>query len=194
MNPTVIEILTEEPSMEHFLRVLLPKILPEDYELDVTCFIRPHEGKSDLKKSIPRKLKAYPHFEHPIKVLIVHDQDSNDCQKLKNDLQALCSPSTIPVVIRIACRELENWYLGDFKAIEAVYPKVRADKFENKAKYRVPDDLHGSDEMERLVDDFSKSYASREIPKHMNLNSNNSYSFNQLLSGIQKLINLPSVQ
>jgi hypothetical protein len=191
MNQTVIEILTEEPSMEYFLKVILPKILPDDYQLGVNCFIRPHEGKSDLKKSIPRKIKAFPRLGYPVKVLILHDQDSNDCRKLKNDLQNLCSPSNIPILIRIACRELENWYLGDFKAIEAVYPKVKADKFKNKAKYRDPDDLHGSDEMERLTEEFSKSYASREIPKHMNLSSNNSPSFNQLLIGIQKLLDMP---
>jgi hypothetical protein len=58
MNPTVIEILTEELSMEELLRGLLPKILPPDYAVDVNCFIRSHEGKSDLQKSVPRKLRA----------------------------------------------------------------------------------------------------------------------------------------
>ncbi|MDX2282334.1 MAG: hypothetical protein NW218_22275 [Saprospiraceae bacterium] len=85
MNEQVIEILTEEPSMENFLRGILPHVLPEDYQVDVNCFIRPHEGKSDLKKSIPKKFKAYPNFGYPVKVLIIHDQDSNDCVQLKSD-------------------------------------------------------------------------------------------------------------
>lgn len=55
-----IEILVEEPSMEAVLKELLPKILPAPWELGVNCFIRSHEGKSDLKKSIPKKMKVFP--------------------------------------------------------------------------------------------------------------------------------------
>ncbi|MEZ4774357.1 MAG: DUF4276 family protein [Bacteroidia bacterium] len=174
--------------MEIFLREILPKILPEDYQLDVNCFIRPHEGKSHLKKSIPIKMKAYPRYPYPVKVLIVHDQDSNDCLILKKDLQALCN-SDIPVVIRIACRELENWYLGDFQAIEAVYPEIKAAKFEKKAKYRNPDIVFGSKELEGITKNFSKSHASREIPRYMNINNNQSPSFQHLILGLKKLIN-----
>lgn len=191
MNPTIIEILTEEPSMENFLRVILPKILPDDYQLDVNCFIHPHEGKSHLKKSIPRKIRAYPRYGYPVKVLIIHDQDSNDCVKLKNELIGLCDSNIeIPVIIRIACRELENWYLGDMYAIEAVYPETKASKLIEKAKYRNPDAVFGSFELERLTRNFSKSHASREIPKYMETDNNNSASFNHFVSGLDKLISM----
>lgn len=46
-----MEILVEDYSMEVFLKGLLPRILPEDFELGRNCFIYPHEGKSDLKKA-----------------------------------------------------------------------------------------------------------------------------------------------
>ena len=62
-----VEILTEEPSMENFLRGTLPHILPLGYVLDQNCFIRPHEGKSHLKKSIPRKVKAFVNYQWPVK-------------------------------------------------------------------------------------------------------------------------------
>lgn len=188
MNPQVLEILTEEASMENFLREILPKILPKDYQLDINCFIRPHEGKSHLKKSIPIKMKAYLRYPYPVKVLIVHDQDSNACLTLKKDLLDLCNVN-IPVVIRIACRELENWYLGDFHAIEAVYPEIKAAQFERKAKYRNPDIVFGSKELEGITKNFSKSLASREIPKHMNISKNTSPSFKHFLLGLTKLIN-----
>lgn len=183
-----LEILTEEASMENFLRTILPKILPSEYALDQNCFIHSHEGKSDLKKSIPKKLKAYPHFPNPVKLLIVHDQDSNDCKELKQELQSLCRQTQIPVLIRIACKELENWYLGDMQAIEKVYPKSKMTNLKNKRKFRDTDQIFGADELESLIIGFSKTYASREIPKHMKVDNNNSKSFNHLIEGIKKLL------
>lgn len=57
-----IEFLLEEASMANVLRELLPKILPDGYELEVNCFLRPHRGKTDLQKSIPRKVKGIQQF------------------------------------------------------------------------------------------------------------------------------------
>jgi uncharacterized membrane protein YheB (UPF0754 family) len=190
-NPVQLEILTEEPSMENFLREILPKILPFDYELDVNCFIHPHEGKSSLQKSIPKKVKAYPHYPNKVKLLIVHDQVSNNCKKLKKELLKLCSPhESKHVLVRIACKELENWYLGDLQAIQRVYPESKANKLAGKAIYRDPDKVQGSRELEKMTKNFSKSYASREIPKVMNIMSNTSKSFNHLITGINKILSL----
>lgn len=186
----ILEIFTEEPSMENFLRTLLPRILPTGIELDRNCFIRPHEGKSDLKRSLIRKIKAFPHFPRPVKLLVIHDQDSNDCLKLKEELNSICSilqPGDY--LIRIACRELENWYLGDLESVESIYPDSKAAGFVNRARFRNPDVLNGSEEMMRLSSRFSKSHASREMGKIINLEQNRSASFNQLLSGIIKITN-----
>lgn len=112
MSYKVLEILTEEPSMELFLQGILPRILPSDYVLGENCFIRPHQGKSDLKRSISKKMRAYLKYGYPVKVLILHDQDSNDCIALKSDLVALALAEThgnvLPYLVRIICRELEN--------------------------------------------------------------------------------------
>ncbi len=176
--------------MENFLRVILPKILPEDYALDTNCFIRPHEGKSDLQKSIRTKIKAWPHYGYPVKVLIIHDQDSNDCKQLKSSLLELFKDTTIPVIVRIACRELENWYLGDMPAIEAAYPDTKASSLKAKSKYRNPDKLFGAFEMNELTKNFGKTHASRVIPQYMEMDKNNSISFRHLLSGLRKLIDI----
>jgi hypothetical protein len=186
-NRCVIEILTEEPSMEHFLSGILPKVLPDDYKVDVNCFIRAHRGKSDLQKSIPNKMRAYPQFGYPVKVLIIHDQDSNDCKNLKNKITELCGMTTIPFVVRIACRELENWYLGQLAAIEKVYPETKASSLINKAKYRNPDLLHGANELNRMTQNFSKTQAAREISKHVDVNNNTSPSFNHTIRAIRHL-------
>ncbi|NJN77574.1 MAG: hypothetical protein HC803_03985 [Saprospiraceae bacterium] len=56
---TTVEILVEELSMKNVLDIILHQILPEGYVLGVNCFIRPHQGKSDLQKSIPIKVNAF---------------------------------------------------------------------------------------------------------------------------------------
>ena len=70
--------------MKVLLEVLLPKLLPAKVE----SLIIPHNGKSDLKRSIPVKLRGWQSPRD--KFIIVHDQDSNDCMKLKADLKLLC--------------------------------------------------------------------------------------------------------
>ena len=190
MNKDRVEILVEEKSMELFLENLLPKILPERYVLYVNCFIRPHEGKSHLSKSIPKKSRAYKHFNTPVKLIVVHDQDSNDCKNLKRKIEesVRANNEQIPLLIRIPCKELENWYLGDLKAIEGLYPKSRAERYINKAKFRIVDKLNGTEEMERLSKEFTKTFCAKNICAHMDIDSNSSTSFNQFVSGVRKFL------
>lgn len=184
-----IEFLLEEPSMANFLEIILPKILPDGFVLNENCFLRPHSGKSDLVKSIPRKVKVFSHFHEPAKIVIVHDQDSNNCISLKEELIGLCQNNgNCPVLIRIACRELEAWYLGDMDAIESVYGRFKADKYRNTAKFRNTDLCNPSDELTKIIPEFQKGYASKTIPKHMNIYKNNSDSFKQFVRGLNNFL------
>ena len=75
----MVVFLLEERSMESFLKGILPQIIMnEEYRLI------PHEGKGDLLKSIPNKLKGWsiPNT----KFVIIYDQDSNDCIDLKKQV------------------------------------------------------------------------------------------------------------
>jgi hypothetical protein len=190
MKDEQIEILLEEPSMMHFLEDILPFILPEGYVLGENCFLRPHQGKSELRKSIPRKMQVFSNFYRPAKVIIIHDQDSNDCRELKAQLQELCAmEGACPVLIRIACRELENWYLGDMDAIQGLYPDFPAEKMQRKAKYREVDNSFGSKELEKMIAGFQKTFAAKKIAFHMeDLSANRSESFQQTISGIQNFL------
>lgn len=94
----------------------------------------------------------------------------------------------LPVLVRIACRELEAWYLGDMDAIEKVYPRFKASQHRNKKKFRDPDHPNPSDELAKLIPEFGKTTAAREIPKHMDLENNRSVSFNHLISGIRRFL------
>jgi hypothetical protein len=77
--------LLEEPSLENVLKEILPKIIPD--EISFICI--PHQGKQDLAKSIPKKIRAFQ-FNPATKFVIVHDQDSHDCKKLKSELLEIC--------------------------------------------------------------------------------------------------------
>ena len=78
--------LLEEPSMKYLLDELLPRILPENVEFQTI----PHKGKQALERSIPRKLRGWTE-PGDVRFVILHDQDTKDCVKLKQDLMALCA-------------------------------------------------------------------------------------------------------
>ena len=80
----LLVFLLEEESMKALLELLLPRILPETVKF--RCI--PHEGKQDLEKSIPRKLKAWK--TPNTYFVIVRDKDSADCIELKQRLVTLC--------------------------------------------------------------------------------------------------------
>jgi hypothetical protein len=186
-----LEFLLEEPSMENVLKNILPIILPKNYQYNLNYFLRPHQGKSDLQKSIPNKMKRFSHFHEPVMLIILHDQDSNDCIRLKNELTELCKQhGQCPFFIRIVCRELESWYLGDMDAIEAAFPSFKAQHYKNKAKYRNPDLLNASDEISKLLPHFQKLDASMKISQHLKPEQNTSTSFKNFVSGIQKIFAL----
>lgn len=126
--------LLEEKSMQVLLEIILPLILPPTVEFKTI----PHSGKSDLQASIPRKLNAWN--EPDVKFVIVHDQDSADCIKLKAKLINLCVSSGKTCLVRIACKELESWYFGDLLALSKAYEKDFT-KLSLKRKYKVPDSI-----------------------------------------------------
>ncbi len=184
-----VEFLLEESSMVNVLTEILPKILPKEYQLNTNCFLRPHQGKSDLRKSIPNKVKAFSNSPEAVKIVILHDQDSNDCIELKRQIRELCTQSgDCPVLIRIVCKELEAWYLGNMNAIQAIYPRFKAPNYIKKAKFRNPDVCNAAEELRKIIPTFQKGNASREIPKFLNVEQNSSESFIQFRDGLRKFL------
>lgn len=175
--------LLEEESMKVLLDVLLPKILP----LDVDFICIPHEGKQDLEKSIPRKLKAW---RTSATFIIVRDKDGADCVELKKRLVGLCvQAGRGDSLIRIACHELEAWFLGDLAAVEKAFEIKKLSAYQQKYKFKEPDKLaNASEELEKLVKGYRKVSGARKIAQHMNIHQNYSHSFNCFISGVCRLI------
>ncbi|MDJ0533820.1 MAG: DUF4276 family protein [Xenococcaceae cyanobacterium MO_207.B15] len=172
--------------MKEMLKILLPKIIPD--KITYKCI--PHEGKQDLEKSIPIKLKAFP---KQTKFIILRDKDSGDCLKIKQQLFQLCQKANRPdTLIRIPCHELESWFLGDLVAVEKGL-KIKSGKLarlQQKAKYRNPDNIGSpKQELRKIAPNYQPITGSRAIAKHLNLCSNNSQSFQVFIQGLKKIIN-----
>lgn len=175
--------LLEEPSMKEFLERFLPRLSPG---LDFLCIT--HEGKQDLEKSIPRKLRA---FQQELFV-IVRDNDSADCLAIKARLQRICKrEGQSDALIRIACQELEACYLGALTVLADVYARPQLAELGRKEKYRNPDRLGSpSSELVKLVPEFRKLEGARRMGAAMPLieSLNRSKSFRVFVEGVRRII------
>ncbi len=169
------------------MKVLLEALLPRLYPgLSFQCV--PHEGKQDLEKSIPRKLRAWT--EPGVRFCIIRDNDGADCLALKRRLAALCAEAGRPeTLVRIACQELEAWYFGDPKAVARAY-ELNEERFVQKAKrsrFRDPDAITGpAQALTELVKEFQKVSGARRIGPHLG-RDNRSASYRMLLTGMDRL-------
>ena len=175
--------LLEEPSIVEVLRVLVPGLVPDD----VICRFVPHEGKSDLEKSIPRKLRAWR--TPGVRFVVVRDKDRGDCHVVKDKLLELCRKGRRPdTLVRIVCHHLESWYLGDLAAVEKAFELNGIARRQRQRKFRDPDVLPNAEqELRRLVPQYQKIAGSREIARHLNVGDNRSHSFGVFLSGVRSL-------
>jgi hypothetical protein len=156
-----VVFLLEEPSMKVFLQAWLPRIVPG--WLEGTDFLLvPHEGKSDLDRSVPVKLKAWR--EPGTRFVIVRDNDGADCISTKKRLLELIAGTGRTAVVRLICQELEGWNLADEVALRGAYP-THVKAVERFAR-RFPDPdacRKPSVELGRDIDEFQKQDAARRL-------------------------------
>lgn len=179
--------LLEEPSAKEMLKGILPNLLPQEIEIQYIVF----EGKQDLDNQLEKRLKGW---QTPNSVfLVMRDKDAGDCMKIKQALveKVRASGKEAVTLIRIACRELESFYLGDLRAVEQGLKIARLAERQQKAKYRTPDTLgNAAEELYKLTGKkYQKVSGSREISPYLKTDGTNySHSFNVLLRGIEKLL------
>jgi hypothetical protein len=181
-----IVFLLEEPSMKLLLECLLPRVFPgwalHDHFLCVA-----HEGKNDLRKSIPRKLRAWQ--QRGDRFVVVHDQDNSDCVALKQILVGLCTDAGRPdSLVRIVCRELEAWYIGDLDALSREYGEASLRHKDSRRRFRSPDSIDKpSHILEKLLPEFQKLSGARRMGMKISLDSNQSKSFATFVAGVQRV-------
>ena len=178
-----IVFLVEEYSMAVLLKGLLPRLYP-----DLAFLCISHEGKNDLGKSIPRKLRAWR--EPGVRFAVVRDNDGGDCRRLKTSLYSLCQAGNrADSLIRIACQELEAWYLGDPDALADAFGRESLRGLGRRARFRDPDAVsQPSEAIRRLVPEFQKVSGARLMAQHLSRNRNRSRSYHALLAGVESLL------
>ena len=169
--------------------------------------IHPHGGKGSLPANpnakpdpkdrtllgqLPAKLRAFSVKGDAVCVVVLLDQDDDDCVKLLSDLRAMLkklSKKPVNVLFRIAMEEIEAWFLADRAAVHKAYAKAT---FKNVPKGD-PD----------LIDDPSdvlagclgaalpctgqmKAEWAERIAPHLNLKKPKSRSLAKFIEGVER--------
>ncbi len=128
--------LLEELSARALLESLLPRILDEN----IVCRFITFEGKQDLEGGLERKIRGYRNDR--ARFIVLRDLDSHpDCKQLKQRLHDLCDKSGKgkSCVVRIACTELETFYLADLRAVELALEIGGLSSKQQGRRFRNPD-------------------------------------------------------
>jgi hypothetical protein len=175
----------EELSAKALLEILLPRFIPANRFL---LHFVPFEGKQDMEKQLVRRIRGWrtpdTHF------IVLRDQDSAECRDVKQRLLRLCTEAGRPdTLVRVACRELESWYLGDLKAVAKAFRINNLASKQEQRKYRNPDALGNPvQELERITNKkYQKISGSRAIGPLLDVHNNRSPSFQVFVSSVQKL-------
>ena len=175
----------EEPSAEEMLKGVLPRILPDDVFPKYIVF----QGKQDMEKHLVKRLRGWctPNTQF----VIMRDQDAADCHDVKAKLVYLCEQAGKPdALVRVACHELESFFLGDLAAIEQGLQIKGFARRQLSNKFRNPDQLANPvQEINRLTNyKYQKKSGSRAIGMRLQPFKNQSKSFLTLMTGIKKLL------
>ena len=173
----------EELSARAMLEGFLPKLLPDT----IRCRYIVFEGKQDLEKQMVKRMRGYrvPNT----RFVVLRDKDSEDCQQVKNRLVEKCTEAHYPAsLVRVACHELESWYLGDLAAVEAGLGVTGLARQQHKTPYDKPDDLPApARKLQSIAPAYQKVGGSRAIGPHLDPANNRSHSFGVFVAGMRKI-------
>ena len=189
--------LLEEESAKAMPLGLLPRFLDPQVQPRLMVF----EGKQDLEKQMVKRLRGY--MNPDARFIVLRHQDSTpDCKVVRARLLDLCAQAGREAVslVRIACRELESFYLADLRAVEVALGLTGLLRHQTKARFRIPDRLESpSQELAKLTHRaYQKVSGSRQIGPHLDIANDRSSSFKSLITGVRRLekelLTLPNVQ
>ena len=207
------EFLTEDQSSGKAMETLIPKILGND----VTYRIHSYKGVGRIPKDfrskseasnrvlldrLPKILHGYGRTPNSGIVVVICDLDDNDKVKFLSELQGIlnaCNPKP-PTLFCLAIEEFEAWYLGDLNAVRKAYPNA----IDSVLKRYKNDSICGTWQIlaDAVYKGGHKALTSRgwqmvgkqkfiwakEISPHMDVDKNESPSFNFLRSELKKVM------
>ena len=179
--------LLEEPSAKDALQAWVPTWLPAD--------VTPHylvvQGKQDLEGRMVLRMR---HWLLPdSRFVVMREQDSGDCRQVKAVLQERCrAAGRADAVVRVACRELESFFVGDWQAVAQAYNRPALARLVARARFREPDALGSpSQELARHLGSYQKRDGARRIAPLIDPARNRSRSFHALRSAVLALGTAP---
>lgn len=204
----MLQLLLEEPSAEVALRIIIPRMIPHAEE-HVNYELRVFSGKDDLLRKLPSRLRGYSSWARnfDVRILTLVDRDDDNCVSLKERINRIAVDAGLKLhqsgsagfggcfKARIACEEIEAWFLGDPAAIRTAYPKV-AKSFEHRAGFRDVDAIRGGtwERLEKLLQDagyFSNGLRKLELARTLapllSLENNSSASFNHFCNALKEM-------
>ncbi|GBE30869.1 hypothetical protein BMS3Bbin04_01907 [bacterium BMS3Bbin04] len=211
------EILVEDASGKIALDSVLEKILRpngKDHSYRIISYMgggripKDLRGKTDPKKRIlldrlPRLLSGFGKSLQnvPATVVVVVDLDAKDCSVFKQELLDVlnsCNPRP-KTLFRIAIEEGEAWLLGDREAVLAAYPRAKRQVLKDYTQdsicgtwEKLADAVYrgGSQKLKKLgwpLTGQAKCEWAGNIAPHMNVDTNQSKSFQVFRDGIREL-------
>lgn len=176
--------LVEGEAERNLLAALMPRLLPAD----VGYRVIPFQGKQDMEKRMNLKIRGYQNAS--ARFIVLRDQDSHvDCIALKKSLVTRCQGTgkETHCLVRIACTELETFYLADLAAVGQALDMPGLAKHQANKKFRNPDHLGSpSRELKSLTGNrYEKRAGSRLIGQHLDLDNARSPSFQHFVMGIR---------
>ena len=181
---TELVFFLEELSARALLEGFLPKIVPDTTRCRFIVF----EGKQDLEKQVVKRMRGYRVPDACF--VILRDKDAEDCRRVKARLITKCTEAMkTDAMVRVACHELESWYLGDLAAVEAGLGLSGLTRLQHKSPYEKPDDIVApSQKLKTIAPSYQKVSGSRAIGPHLDPANNRSHSFSVFVNGIQRLV------
>jgi len=182
-------ILLEEPSARDLLIGLLPRLLPDSVHVHYLVF----EGKQDLEGQLVRKLRGWRMPDSAFVVL--RDQDAAECRAVRARLAKLVEESgRTPSLVRVACRDLESWIVGDWHAIAEAFERPDLADLGLKERYREPDTLVRPVEALRThIPEYQKRDGARRVGGLLDPRRNQSRSFRTFCAGLATLVGSASL-
>ncbi|MBN1653743.1 MAG: DUF4276 family protein [Deltaproteobacteria bacterium] len=173
----------EERSVEALLKILLPRIIGSSVDSRYIVF----EGKQDLEKQLIRRMQGYR--TPGARFVVLRDQDAGKCKEIKASLKRKCEQAgRSDAVVRIACHELESWYLGDLAAVERGLSLSGLRRLQNSSPYRTPDKIvNPSAKLARIAKAYQKIGGSRAIGPYLDVDNVRSCSFGHFVKSIRNL-------
>lgn len=198
-----VELFVEDASTKEALEVLINRLARGvgSFSFAITAF----HGKEQMLAEIEQRLLPIARSRWADAVVLIIDQDDDDCLALKQTLAAAALDAGLPatgprqrpinVTIRIAMSELESWFLGDPAAVRRAYPKLQ------RRDLRITGDVDALPQAwERLQrpllrrgyyeQRMPKTIVARRIAGYMAIEpgENHSGSFNVLLGTLRALV------